>query len=116
MREFRMIALTALLMTGLNAVAADHYTVDGQFITIPVKDAAQGEAKVVRLQVVGDKIIRVRATPEEQFPSKTSLMIVPQHSKAKYSVSEADGNVIVKTSAVKAMVNTATGRITVSWI
>ena len=94
------------------AVMADDYTVDGQFVTIPVEHANAGGAKVVRLQVVNDNIIRVQATSKDQLPEKESLMIVKQTAKPKFTVSE-DGDVIsVKAANVEARVDENTGHIT----
>ena len=47
-----------------------------------------GQAKVVRLQVVNDRIIRVQATSEEALPQKQSLMVVPQTASVDYDVQE----------------------------
>ena len=71
-----------------------------------------GEARVVRLQVVGDAIIRVQATSENQLPQKPqSLMVVKQTTKPKYTVSDEDGEVRVSTGRVQAVVSKQTGRV-----
>ena len=111
MKQIRLLFLLTTLCLGISNAQAVSYEKRGNSVTIHVNNTEAKSARLIRLEVIGDKIIRVRATPEEQFPSKTSLMIVPQRSKAKYTVSEAEGIVVVKTSAVKAMVNTTTGRI-----
>ncbi|MBQ1587823.1 MAG: DUF4968 domain-containing protein, partial [Prevotella sp.] len=110
MKHIHFILLAALCMC-TSSTLASNYEKRGNAVTIHLTNPDVKSAKLVRLEVVSDKIIRVRATPEEQFPTKTSLMIVPQHSKAKYNVTETDGNVIVKTSAVQAIVNSSTGHI-----
>ena len=59
--KMQRILMTVLgSMTALVLMAAD-YTVSGQYVTIPVKDVKAGCPRVVRLQVVGDNIIRVQA-------------------------------------------------------
>ncbi len=91
-------------------MAAD-YTVDGQFVTIPVKNVKAEGAQVVRLQVVNDNIIRVQATSEAQLPEKQSLIIVKQNAKPKFEVT--DGDVVrVKAVNVEARVDKQTGAIT----
>ena len=98
----------SLVMTLL--MAAD-YQVKGQFITIPVQQPQTDGAKVVRLQVVTDNIIRVQATSDNQLPEKKSLIIVPQKQKAAFSVT--DGNkVCVKAKNVEARVDKETGAVT----
>ena len=73
-----------------------------------------GQAKVVRLEVVNDNIIRVRATSKEELPMKQqSLMIVPQGTptKGSYTIEETEGTVCVKAKNVQAVVDKQTGRI-----
>ena len=113
MKHIHFILLAALCLC-TSSTLASNYEKRGNAVTIHLTNPDAKSAKLVQLEVVSDKIIRVRATPEEQFPTKTSLMIVPQHSKAKYNVTETDGNVIVKTSAahvfVQAMCSHQRGR------
>ena len=71
-----------------------------------------GQAKVVRLQVVNDQIIRVQVTSEDALPQKQSLMVVPQTARVDYDVQEDDAQVIVKTKQVKAVVSKSTGEVT----
>ena len=104
------IGVVAMLLMVAGNMMADDYTVDGQFVTIPVKQVKKGGPQVVRLQVVSDKIIRVQATPDAQFPEKQSLIIVPQTQKPKFTVTDGD-TVIVKAAGVEARVAKQTGAI-----
>ena len=109
MRQFG-IMVSALLMA-TSAMAASVQT-NGNSVTIRPDG---GQAKVIRLEVMNDKIIRVRATSKEMLPDKpASLMIVPQvvPAKGSYSVSEEGENVVVKARNVKAVVSKATGEVT----
>ena len=104
-------ALAGAAVTGSQAVAADK---QGNSVTVSVANPQQNGAKVVRLQVINDNIIRVQATSEAQLPQKQpSLMIVPQKAPAaaSYSVTEEGGNVVVKTAGVKAVVSKQTGEV-----
>jgi len=102
-----VLSLTAVLLM------ADDYTVNGQYVTVPVKHKTAGSAQVVRLQVVNDNIIRVQATCEAQLPEKQSLMIVPQTAKPKFTTYSLDGAcVFVKAAKVMAKVDVKTGQIT----
>ena len=72
----------------------------------------KGEARVVRLQVVGDGIIRVQATSEAQLPVKQqSLIIVEQKGKPKFAVEEDAACVKMKAAKVTAVVSKLDGRI-----
>ena len=102
--------VSALLLTGIS-FAAEVQT-NGNTVTIRPDE---GQAKVIRLEVMNNNIIRVRATSKEALPEKpASLMIVPQVAPAKgsFSVSEEGDNVVVKAQNVKAVVSKATGEVT----
>ena len=102
--------MSAMMATGM-LMAADVKT-NGNYVTICPDN---GQAKVIRLEVMNDNIIRVRATSKEALPEKpASLMIVPQKAPAKgsYSVSEEGETVVVKARNVKAVVSKATGEVT----
>ncbi|SEW11516.1 alpha-D-xyloside xylohydrolase [Prevotella sp. khp7] len=104
-----LILVSALLTTGMS-MAAEVQT-SGNFVTIRPDG---GQAKVIRLEVMNDNIIRVRATSAEVLPEKpASLMIVPQTAPAKgsYRVSDEGETVVVKARNVKAVVQKATGEI-----
>ena len=108
MKILKTFMTGALTMAAAALMAAD-YTIEGQFVTIPVKQMKAGGAQVVRLQVVNDNIIRVQATSEAQLPEKQSLIIVKQTAKPKFNVDENDDQVIVKAVGVCAKVDTKTG-------
>ena len=111
--ELRQFITGVLLFVAVGLMAND-YTIDGQYVTIPVKQAKADGAQVVRLQVVNDNIIRVQATSKGQLPEKQSLMIVPQMQKPKFNVYSLDGTgeVWVKAANVMAKVNVNSGRLT----
>ncbi len=110
--ELLKFLMTGVAMMASLSVLADDYTVKGQFVTIPIEKAKANGAKVVRLQVVNDNIIRVQATSKELLPVKQSLMIVKQDAKPEFSVSEDDDVVSVKAANVEARVDAKTGEIT----
>ena len=100
----------SVVLLGLAAVvqAAD-VKQQGNCVTV-IPDG--GQAKVVRLQVINDNIIRVQATSKDALPEKPkSLMIVPQTAKPKFEVSEDAATVTVKAKNVKAVVQKATGAV-----
>lgn len=85
-----------LLLAGCNS----DYSVKGNEVTVPV----QGEAVQVRVQVVGEKIVHVSATPEADFSARKSLVVLPQKPFKDFKVSkEADG-VRISTAALSALV------------
>ncbi len=101
--------VSALLLTGIS-FAAEVQT-NGNTVTIRPDE---GQAKVIRLEVMNNNIIRVRATSKDALPEKpASLMIVPQVAPAKgsFSVNEEGDKVVVKAENVKAVVSKATGEV-----
>ncbi len=97
--------LSVALFLCTTSVYSAVYTQHGNFITINVKKQTAHGAKIVRLQVIDDKIIRVESTNESVFKPKQSLIIVPQNAKSNFKVTENGGNVIVATSDIKVAVN-----------
>ena len=114
MNILRTMMTGVLTFAAVTAMMAADYTVDGQYVTIPVKEVKAGGAQLVRLQVVNDRIIRVQATSKAQFPEKQSLMIVAQTQKPKFNVYSLDNTdeVWVKAAKVMAKVNIGSGQIT----
>ena len=103
------ILVSALALAGMSQAAT--VQTNGNNVTITPDG---GQAKVVRLEVMNDNIIRVRATSKEALPEKpASLMIVPQVAPTKgYTITEEGDNVVVKAKNVKAVVSKATGEVT----
>ena len=107
----KIFTMTAAVMMAATAMADDVQTQGNRVIIKP----DDGQAKVICLEVMNDNIIRVRATSKDALPQKpASLMIVPQKAPAKgsYTISEEDDKVVVKTSKVKAVVDTDNGQVT----
>lgn len=93
-------------------VQAADFVQNGNYLTVQLKQHQNYGPSQIRLQVVGDRIIRVQATAEQSFRSKQSLIIVPQNSKAQYKVEEQGDDLIITTAAMRAVLNEATGQIT----
>ena len=86
------------------------YRQDEKGVTVRVQDPAQGGPALVRLNVMGEKLIKVSATPQKRFADPESLVILPQED-VEFSVSYADDIVTVSTGSVKANVLSTTGEI-----
>ncbi len=103
--------LGGLLLMAASSINAADYLVDGNYVTIPVKNAKADGAKVVRLQVINSNIIRMQATAEAAFQEKPTLMIVPQSTFNDFTVEQEQFSVTVKAKNVSAVVDTRTGYI-----
>ena len=103
-----LCVMSALMAT--TVLMADEVQKSGNSVTIRPDG---GQAKVIRLEVINDNIIRVRATSKDALPEKpASLMIVPQAAPPKdVDIDDDDDKVTVKAKNVKAVVDTETGSI-----
>ena len=111
MRNARLF-VSAVLLACASLASAAGFVKNGNSVTIHVDAPQENGAKMVRLEVMNDNIIRVQATSEEAFPAKQSLMIVEQTARPQFSVTEDGDNVVVSARKVKAVVNKQTGALT----
>ena len=112
MKPTKTLFVTAALILGTMGVQAADFVQNGNYLTVQLKQHQNYGPSQIRLQVVGDRIIRVQATAEQSFRSKQSLIIVPQNSKAQYKVEEQGDDLVITTAAMRAVLNEATGQIT----
>ena len=112
MKPTKTLFVTAVWILGTMGVQAADFVQNGNYLTVQLKQHQNYGPSQIRLQVVGDRIIRVQATAEQSFRSKQSLIIVPQNSKAQYKVEEQGDDLIITTAAMRAVLNEATGQIT----
>ena len=105
--------LTFLSFIALAVMSACTGTVrqDENGVTVKVQQPVENGPALVRLEVMGDKLIRVSATPEKKFADPQSLVVLPVTEKTAFEVTQDGGTVTVSTSAVKANVCTATGAV-----
>ena len=80
-------------------------------VTVSVTDRNNDGPTLVRLQVKGDNLVRVTATPEDRFADRKSLIIVPSESRPEFSVASTDSTVSVVTSSVTASVRLRDGAV-----
>ncbi len=110
MHLLKTLVSCTLLLTSVSLFAGN-YTRVGNSVVVKVQNPQAQGARLVRLQVLGQKIIRVEATAEQQFPATQSLIIVPQNNITQFTINEAPDRVEVSTSSLKAVVTTSTGRV-----
>ena len=101
-----------LLLAGIAAFAcAKPYSLSEDGVVVKVQNKSQDGPSLVRLEVLGDKIIHVSATPEKKFADPQSLVVIPQKCGTAFSVYEDDELVVLETSAVSASVSMTTGEV-----
>lgn len=103
------VCLLAGLM--LAACSGSGYRKTDNGVVVEVKQQQPTDVRKVRLEVMGEKLIHVSATPEKDFSKEPSLIIVPQQNKTDFKVEEQGDEISVKTSQVCATVSKTTGEV-----
>lgn len=106
----KYVSLFLLAGLALNGCSWD-YKQNDKGVTVKVQQPVEGGPALVRLEVLGDKIIHVSATPEKKFADNESLVVLPQTQPADFAVSEKDGILSVSTGSVVANVSLETGEV-----
>lgn len=86
-------------------------TSEGVIVHVKQAESIASAPKLVRLQVMGEKIIRISATAEKSFADPQSLIIVDQSEQTPFEVSQLGDTITVSTSALKANVLASTGEV-----
>lgn len=88
----------------LSSCGSGKFEKNADGVTVNVTQSAENDVRKVRLQVLGDKIIRVSATPDKKFSTDESLVTVLRPGKTDFKVEETDSTVSVITAEVRATV------------
>ncbi len=105
--------ITGILLTAavLGSCGSQSYKKEKGGIVVNVNNPNETDVHRVRLQVFGDKIIRVSATPDKNFAADQSLVVLDRPTDVKYDIEETDSTVSVVTSAIKATVSLSDGDV-----
>ena len=101
---------TVLALMAFSACTGD-LKQDENGVTVKVQQPAENGPALVRLEVMGEKLIRVSATPEKKFADPQSLVILPIAEQTPFEVAQNEDVVTVSTASVKANVSTLTGEV-----
>lgn len=107
----RHLALFLLSSLVLGGCANKMYEKTDEGIIVRVKQPSEGGARLVRLNVLGEKLIQVSATPDLSFRDSTSLMVLPAKEKTPFEVSQSGDTIRMKTKEVVATVWASTGEV-----
>lgn len=100
------IALAASALAMSSCDKQSYRVVDNAVTVTPV------DGPKVRLQVLGDKIIRVSATPDNKFPQTESLVVLEQAPYHDFTVKDDSAVVVITTPELKATVSKRDGQVT----
>ncbi len=79
------------------------FSVRGNEVAVRVTPGEGGPSRI-RLQVLGDRIVRVSATPDSRFADRKSLVVVPQPDFRAFQVTETGEGVRISTSELSVVV------------
>ena len=106
----RLISL--LLSAAVMAVSCNVvWKQDDSSVTVKVQNPVEGGPSLVRLEVMGEKLIRVSATPERRFADPQSLVVLPVSEQAPFDVEQRGDTLTVTTAGVSANVLASTGEV-----
>jgi alpha-D-xyloside xylohydrolase len=106
-----IIAMLPTMLAANSAFALQKYTNTENGVIVNLQGKSKDGASKVRLQVLGDKLIRVSATADNDFAPDASLAVLPQKAKTPFTVTDSKTGVTVATPSVKAVVEYKTGRV-----
>lgn len=81
---------SACLFAGLvlAACAGSGYQKTDKGVVVTLNQQQPTDVRKVRVEVMGEKLIHVSATPEKEFSQEKSLIIVPQQAQTPFTVAE----------------------------
>ena len=109
-KNYSYLLLSGLLLSACGG-GQSPFTQTDKGVEINVKNVQETTPKKVRLEVFGNKIIRVSATRDDKFKDPQSLVIVNQKNKTPFKVEQNGDTVKVITNALKANVLTSSGKV-----
>lgn len=109
-KNLLFLSFTGMMLTNCGNHLYDK-TPHGVIVHVEQADSLSSAPRLVRLQAMGEKIIRVSATAEKQFADPQSLIIIDQQEKVPCKVTQHGDTVTLSTAAVKANVKASTGEV-----
>lgn len=81
-------------------------------VVVNVKQNAKTDTRKVRVEVLGNELIHVSASPNEEFPKDSTLIIVPRSKNVAFNVDDSKSDsVSLTTSRLKVMISKVDGGI-----
>ena len=110
---YKHILIAAMMMTACGQMLWAGVEKTPRGIVVGIENATPGEAKMIRLSVINDKVVRVEATPDDAFAEKRSLMIVPEAFRfsTTWQVTDSDSKVTLATKCLQVAVDKQSGSL-----
>lgn len=108
--KLNFFAFSILVGGLLAACVGSGYQQTDRGVIVNLEARKSTDARHVRVEVMGEQLMRVSATPEKNFSSEPSLITVPQQPVA-FTVVEQGDEVAVKTTRLTAWISKRTGQV-----
>ncbi|MGL4852123.1 MAG: TIM-barrel domain-containing protein [Phocaeicola sp.] len=109
--RLRNTSMGLLALLSLASCGEKEYEKLANGIVVHVQQKGENDVRKVRLQVMGEKLIHVTATPEKTFSDRTDLITVPVQAVPDFSVETTDSTVVLLTSQLRTWVYKCTGEV-----
>ena len=104
--------LLITFITVLSACQNTAYKKTDNGIIVKLKKTDKNDAKLVKIEVVSDEVIRIIASPKPSIRKKNSLMVIDhENKKTEWQIEENEKSISVKTQKITAKINKSTGEI-----
>jgi alpha-D-xyloside xylohydrolase len=112
MMKKKINTILAVLILIMAACSEPDYETIQNGIIVKLKTKSNSDAKLLRLIVINDEIIRVSTTPENKFTDRKSLVInYNSDSLNNFSTKVDNDNIELETAKIKAIVSKKTGAV-----
>ncbi|WP_194768457.1 TIM-barrel domain-containing protein [Tamlana sp. I1] len=95
----------------MSSCASKHFEKTHDGILVNINQTTTGKVNKLRLQVLGNDLIHVSASPDNEFPKDSSLIIVPNLKTVPFKVSEVGDSITLSTETLKVLVSLKDGGI-----
>ena len=107
----KKLFLSVICASVLSACSDNVFLKDASGVTVRVGQKMSDGPALVRLEVMGDRLIHVSSTPERKFADPESLIIIEPEERTHFDVEHSDDTVAVVTASLRANVIMSTGEV-----
>lgn len=102
-----------LIMILFYSCSKKTYKIDENKVLIQLKQQNKNTPKLLKATIISDEIIRISATPEEKFPERESLIVLPRkNSKFEFEVTEeAEDKIKISTKKIDLIISLTSGSV-----
>ena len=107
----KKLFLSVICASVLSACSDNVFLKDASGVAVRVGQKMSDGPALVRLEVMGDRLIHVSSTPERKFADPESLIIIEPEERTHFDVEHSDDTVAVVTASLRANVIMSTGEV-----